>query len=49
MRPEDIIADYLRLKGLVILGRDGPDDIARGIIEALEREGLAIDYPMEWC
>lgn len=46
-RPQDIIADYLRSKEPVILTRDNADDFARGIIEALEREGLEIDYPMD--
>ena len=48
-RPQDIIADYLAKKNIVPEGRDTVDDIALGIIEALEREGLEIDYPMEDC
>ena len=46
-RPQDIIADYLARKKLKPEGRDTVDDIAIGIIEALERDDLVIDYPYD--
>jgi hypothetical protein len=46
VRPEDIIADFLERLDLT---KTSADDAARDLIEALEREGLAIDYPMEDC
>lgn len=46
MRPQGIIADYLAKKNIVPEGRDTLDDLAIGLIEAPEREGLFIDY--EW-